>query len=116
MTVEASTPLQRLSEIVEAGTPAVEADGGLVPMALMTLVASAVRLARFLASPEAVEVLARALVRKIEFDQRDRRQAGGATDEQIDKMVETFWPEYAGQIVSLIDTIAEQVLEEPSHG
>lgn len=81
--VNEGSPLQRLSEIVEAGTPT--SGLGLV----------GVRLARFLCSPEAVEVL----------------------EETFKMMFVPAKPISCKDIaVKVLNTIAEQALKEPSHG
>lgn len=137
MTVEVPTPLQRLSEIVEAGTPgdwkpwtspegtvtlrSTWRDGARMtawPAVLQTarahedaaFASAAVRLARFLCSPEAVEVLARAT-----YVARHPRETPPTWDDgfEADERWKASWRVAAA---SCLNTIVEQALKEPSRG
>lgn len=97
------TPLQRLSEIVEAGT-VIRYGERATSMKLMDVGAN---LARFLCSPEAVYVLARVTLRLRE---------GPMRAEQLERGNTQRWHTSVRDAAACLNTIAEQALKEPSHG
>lgn len=105
MTVEVSTstPLQRLSEIVEAGKSHPASSAIADTTAKQAFIFASMAVTRFLCSPEAVEVLARA----IDHYAFDGVSVGHGGQQRL------FALQAAKRV---LDTIAEQALKEPSHG
>lgn len=100
------TPLQRLSEIVEA-YDALDSFKTPPSDVWVDFHNAGSRLARFLCSPEAVYVLARVTLRLRE---------GPMRAEQLERGNTQRWHTSVRDAAACLNTIAEQALKEPSHG